>query len=362
MSRVAIAMSGGLDSSVAALLLAARGEEVVGLSLLLWSGRSRETHGRCCAPLDLADARRVAGQLGIPHYTLDYQELFQKRVVEPFVRDYLEGRTPIPCVRCNTFVKFDALFEQARRLGASKLATGHYARILSGPEGPELHRAIDEAKDQSYYLFEISRDRLGDLEFPVGELRKAEVRNRAREAGLCVAEKGESMEICFVDSSVRQFVEREGGAAAGGSGTTRAARIVDVEGRELGFGEPYYRYTVGQRRGLGIASGERRYVLRVLPERNEVVVGGASELEVGGLRGERVHWLIEPPAGPIEATVQIRARHAGCRAEVRSAAGGRFEVDFEVPQRAVTPGQACVFFRGSQVLGGGWIAGPPSAS
>ncbi len=355
---VAVAMSGGLDSSVTAWLLAARGERVVGLSMLLWEGGGEPAHGRCCGALDLADARRVAAQVGIPHYTLEMAEEFRHDVVDPFVDDYLEGRTPSPCVRCNTFVKFDRLLERARRLGAARLATGHYARIVAGPEGPELHAAADPAKDQSYYLFELSAEVLARVELPLGELTKTEVRALARRAGLAVAGKGESMEVCFVSGSVREFVEREavrrpGAAVALG----QPARLIDRAGTPLGEGEPYYRYTVGQRRGLGVAAGERRYVLEVLPASATVVVGDAAALAAPGLAGERLSWIGTPPPGPIEARVKIRARHPGVDALIRPLDDGRFEVDFATPQRGVAPGQAAVFYRGTRILGGGWITG-----
>jgi tRNA-specific 2-thiouridylase len=362
---VAVAMSGGLDSSVAAWLLARRGERVLGLSMLLWPGdggadAGPPKHGRCCGALDLGDARRVAAQAGIPHYTLRMDAEFRRDVVDPFVDDYLTGRTPSPCVRCNTFVKFDLLFERARRLGAGRLATGHYARILDGPEGPELHAAADPAKDQSYYLFELDAERLARLEFPVGERTKDEVRGLAREAGLTVAEKGESMEVCFVSDSIRGFVEREAAArgVAAADALGRPARLVSEAGTDLGMGAPYYRYTVGQRRGLGVAAGERRYVLRVLPAENAVVVGDAAALAAPGLEGERLHWIGPPPAGPVEATVKIRSRHPGVAALVRPGSGGRVEVEFAEPQRGVAPGQAAVFYRSTRVLGGCWIGGP----
>ncbi len=364
----AVAMSGGLDSSVAAWLLS-REEPVVGLSMLLWdeSKRARGS-GRCCGALDLGDARRVAQQAGIPHYTLRMDDDFRRDVVDPFVDDYLAGKTPSPCVRCNTFIKFDALLARARAIGAETVATGHYARIVAGPEGPELHRGVDEAKDQSYFLFELSREQLSRSRFPLGEHKKGEVRQIARDAGLVVAEKGESMEICFVDGEVEDFVaaqaaarpERFAAAAVG------PAAIVTEDGTRLGqsanhLSSPYYRYTVGQRRGLGVAAGHRLYVLRVLPEENTVVVGEEEALAARGLAGERLHWIGEPPAGEVEATVRIRSRHPGVAARIRprgSGASREVEVEFATPQRGVAPGQAAVFYDGSRVLGGCWISGP----
>jgi tRNA-specific 2-thiouridylase len=347
-------MSGGLDSSVAAWLLS-RERRVVGLSMLLWPAEETRRSGRCCGALDLGDARRVAQQAGIPHYTLRMDEEFRRDVVDPFVDDYLAGRTPSPCVRCNTFVKFDALLDRVREIGAARLATGHYARIVDGPDGAELHRAADPAKDQSYFLFELRREQLDACLFPLGDLDKGRVRAIAREAGLVVAEKGESMEICFVAGEVADFVRGEAVSRSLPAAATGAAEVVDERGEVLGAGEPYYRYTVGQRRGLRVAGAERRYVLRVVPEENRVVVGDAHALECRGLRGVRASWIAEPPAGEREVTVRIRSRHEGVAARVVPLDDGRVEVELAVPQRAVTPGQAAVFYEGSRVLGGCWI-------
>jgi tRNA-specific 2-thiouridylase len=356
----AVAMSGGLDSSVTALLLAREGVPVVGLSMLLWDHSGVEANGRCCGALDLGDAKRVAQQAGIPHYTLKMDEEFRQKVVDPFVEDYLSGRTPSPCVRCNTWIKFDLLLERARRLGAQRVATGHYARIIEGPDGPELHTAADPEKDQSYYLFELTREQLAATLFPLGEMNKRQVREIARAAGLVVAEKGESMEVCFVSGGIREFVEAQ--VAEHPDRYARAAEaapaaLVDTTGQTLGEGQPYYRYTVGQRRGLGLSARSPLYVLAIEPEENRVVVGEERDLLSPGLRGERLHWIGPDPEGEVEATVKIRSRHLGVAARIRPLGGGQVEIDFADPQRGITPGQAAVFYRGTRVLGGCWIQG-----
>lgn len=356
----AVAMSGGLDSSVTAWLLAREGRPVIGLSMLLWDHSGVEANGRCCGALDLGDARRVAQQTGIPHYTLRMDEEFRQKVVNPFVEDYLAGRTPSPCVRCNTWIKFDLLLERARRLGAGRVATGHYARIVEGPEGPELHTALDTGKDQSYYLFELTQEQLAASLFPLGEMTKPQVRQLAREAGLVVAEKGESMEVCFVSGGIREFVETqvaEHPERYAQVEMAAPARLVDEAGRELGQGQPYYRYTVGQRRGLGLAAKSPLFVLAIEPEENRVVVGEEQELLASGLRGERLHWIGPAPQGEVEATVRIRSRHPGVRARIRAVGGGNAEIELAEPQRGITPGQAAVFYQGTRVLGGCWIQG-----
>lgn len=356
-SMIAVAMSGGLDSSVAAWLLSRRPDPVLGLSMLLWDRSAEAKHGRCCGALDLGDARRVAQQCGIPHYTLRMQQEFRDAVVDPFISSYLAGRTPVPCTACNTWMKFGLLLDRARSLGAARLATGHYARIEHHGDGWELHAARHLAKDQSYYLFELTQEQLAASLFPLGELTKDETRRLAREAGLTVAEKGESMELCFVSGGVGEFVaeqaaERPELFAPPPEG---GAQVVDSAGTVLGTGAPYYRYTVGQRRGLGVATGERLYVLNVSAQENRVVVGGPEELLVGGLAADRVHWIVEPPEGEMSAVVKIRARHSGVPARIHPESERRVSVEFDEPQRGVAPGQAAVFYHGSQVLGGAWI-------
>ena len=364
----AVAMSGGLDSSVVAWWLADEGESVIGLSMLLWDHSLERRNGRCCGALDLGDAKRVAEQAGVPHYTLRMDQEFREHVVDPFVNDYLAGRTPSPCVRCNTWIKFDLLLERAMALGADSVATGHYARIVHNPETDEfeLHEALDSSKDQTYFLFELTQDQLRYSRFPLGELTKEEVRAMARRVGLVVAEKGESMEVCFVTEGVREFVEgqvqQNPGAypladrvSATQEESGEGAMLVSDEGAELGRGAPYYRYTVGQRKGLGVAADRRLYVLDVDAEQNTVRVGDRELLLAPGLEGERLHWIGRPPEGTVRASVRIRSRHAGIGASIEGLGGGRARVVFDEPQSAVTPGQAAVFYDGSRVLGGCWI-------
>ncbi len=354
---IAVAMSGGLDSSLVAAMLADSDEELVGLSMLLWDQSTVSRNGRCCGSLDLGDARRVAQQIGIPHYTVRLEEEFNRHVVTPFVQDYAAGRTPSPCIRCNTWIKFDVFLQRAVELGADRIATGHYARIRQGENGLELHRAADETKDQSYFLFELTQQQLARSIFPLGEMRKSEARAEARRRELVVAEKGESMDICFVSGSVKEFVEEHSAELD----TMAPSAVIDRDGRRLGSAGPYYSYTVGQRKGLGIAASERLYVLEVQPRENRLVVGPQEELFESGFYGERLSWIGGEPGGEVEAEVRIRSRDAGVRCRLRPLSGSRVEVELAEPQAAVSPGQAAVFYSGTQVLGGCWISAPEPA-
>jgi tRNA-specific 2-thiouridylase len=354
--RVVLAMSGGVDSSASAVLLKRQGYDVVGLFMRTGThghdqgGTRPDNKKGCCSAIDAGDARRVADRLDIPFYALDFEREFD-RVIDYFAAEYATGRTPNPCVVCNTWLKFGQLWAFGRQLGADFIATGHYAQVLRGPGGFELHKGADPEKDQSYVLHGIKREVLPHLLFPVGGYAKADIRALARDAGLLgVADKPDSVEICFVPGGDHTEVVRKRRP-----GVVAAGVIREKDGRVLGEHDGIDRFTVGQRKGLGVAAGRRRFVLEILPETNTVVVGDQDDLLAGGLVASRVNWLADVPAGPLRCTAKIRYRHAGVPATVTATADGGAAVRFDDPQPAVTPGQAVAFYAGTRVLGGGWI-------
>ncbi len=351
--RVVIAMSGGVDSSVTAGILAKAGYDAVGISMRLYSTPQDQYSKSCCSPDDLFDARTVADSLGIPFYVANYEDAFQKRVINYFVEEYRRGRTPNPCVACNDHLKFDILLKRSLALGAKYLATGHFARIDRSGDEPKLLRGVDRNKDQSYFLFGLPRQALGRILFPLGEMEKEEVRERAHGLDLETADKPESQEICFVGGGdYKDFV-----ADILANEETTPGQIVTVGGEVLGEHDGIHNFTIGQRRGLGISYHQALYVKSIRPEDGTVVVGSQDDLLARGLVAERCNWLsFDRPPGPQECEVKIRYGSQAVPALVT--VGGDPStafVEFETPQRAVTPGQAAVFYRGEEVLGGGWI-------
>jgi tRNA-specific 2-thiouridylase len=357
--RIVVAMSGGVDSSVAAALLAEQGHEVIGLSMQLYDQSEGQTSfGSCCSLDDLHDARRVAAAIDIPHYILNFERQFDEQVIANFVHEYVSGRTPLPCARCNSDLKFATLAERAAAFGADAIATGHYARVERDARTGRyrLRRGVDGSKDQAYFLFSLTQDQLARAMFPVGDRPKEAVREYARRRQLPVADKPDSQEICFIpDGDYAAFVTRRD------PDTAQAGEIVDVQGRVLGTHEGIHHFTIGQRKGLGLspssagAAGAPTYVLALKPADRQVVVGPKAALERTTLTASGVNWILDPPTTPRRVTAQIRHRHQPAPATVQTLGESGAQLVFDAPQIAVTPGQAVVFYDKDVVIGGGWI-------
>jgi tRNA-specific 2-thiouridylase len=363
--RIAVAMSGGVDSSVVAALLQEQNRDVIGLTMQLWNQRRLPTlqptgpaQHRCCSIDDVYDAKRVAQHLDFPHYVVNFEERFEARVVRPFVDQYLSGRTPIACTNCNTDVKFDPLLRMARQIGAQRLATGHYARIRKNEKTArwELLRARDESKDQSYFLWGLTQEQLASSEFPLGELTKEEVRAVARRVSLPVAEKPESMELCFVPTGnyvqfIHAYANEQNISRHGGGGD-----IVREDGEVLARHDGVHQFTVGQRKGLGFSTGKALYVLSIDSQANRVVVGEDEALHKTTCEIENINWVsCALPEAPLRAFAKIRHKHEAAKVTVETLDDTRARLIFDAPQRAITAGQAAVFYDGDRVLGGGWI-------
>jgi len=353
--RVVVAMSGGVDSSTAAALLKEQGYDVIGISMQLWdyTEGEKDRPGSCCSLDDLYDARRVCDKLNVPFYVVNFEETFSKAVVDYFVEGYLKGETPNPCLKCNQVLKFEVLLRKALELEADFLATGHYARVVYDNNRGRylLLRGKDLSKDQSYFLFTMTQKQLSKIIFPLGDLTKADVRKLANKFGLNVAEKKDSQEICFAPEDYPSFIAKYAVHSADTKG-----EIVDLNGNILGMHQGLYRYTIGQRRGIGVTRGEPLYVLKIDMQKNQLVVGPEQGLFSNSLIAKETNWIgITCPSAELEALVRIRYRHKGVEAHVAPLDGNRVEVRFKKPEKSVTPGQAVVFYKEDEVIGGGWI-------
>ncbi len=359
-------MSGGVDSSTVAAMLRAEGHNVVGLTMQLWNQRRLAGHegmpesvqGRCCSLDDVYDARRVAQQIGIPYYVVNHEDRFERDVVRPFVEEYLSGRTPIPCSLCNNHLKFDQLLIVAQQIGAERVATGHYARVSLDESCGRwlLRRPADHSKDQTYFLFGLTQEQLSRTLFPLGEMTKPEVRELARKHGLALAEKPDSQEICFVPGGdYKRFIDAYL-AEQGESLPDTAGDLVTTSGAVIGEHSGIHNFTVGQRKGLGVATGSPLYVIQISGANKQVIVGGDEHLYSRTLRAKRVNLIsLSDLAEPMRVAVKIRHRHEPAPAMIERTAADEILVTFDVPQRAITPGQAAVFYDGDVVVGGGWI-------
>jgi tRNA (5-methylaminomethyl-2-thiouridylate)-methyltransferase len=360
-------MSGGVDSSAAAALLREQGHELVGFTMQLWDqNRNINTDengdplpSRCCSLDDVYDARRVADTLGFPFYVLNLEQEFEESVVEPFIQSYLAGETPIPCVACNSRLKFASLDRMAQSLGCDKVATGHYARVEFDESAGRyrLFRGRNYAKDQSYFLWELTQEQLSRAYFPLGEMHKEEVRDIARNAELYTANKPESQEICFVpDGKYSEFIDRYLDHEGRSNELPSRGEIVDTSGAVVGDHTGIHRYTIGQRRGLGIANEKPLYVLQIERAKNQIIVGEADELESVEFTARGVNWIaFDEPAAPVRADVKVRYRHEPAPATIYPLPDSCVRIVFDEPQRAITPGQATIFYDGDEVVGGGWI-------